>query len=211
MRHHEGRLDERRVHALHAKARWWIARVSIMVAPDEYEPDALIRFMPPLQRRESLRGTALSRMQEVAEEHDARGAGLPDERIESCQPFHRGAARYRNRHRAEGCCLAEVRVRDEQGLPPLPEDCAVRQQRQPLAAHLDRQAHPAARSRTICMRRMRSPMDSEDTRFRVRSTSKGKARGGVRFGVVMITFARESRSSVRPSRLDSSCRSSTSR
>ena len=51
----------------------------------------------------------------------------------------------------------------------------------------------------------------DETRSRVRSTRSGKARGGVRRGVVTTTREFATRSSVRPSRLLSSWRSRTSR
>ena len=149
-------------------------------------------------------GAPFTRVKEIPEEDDAARAGAGEQGVEPSKAVGRRPTGHRDPCRAEGCCLAKVRIGDEQrrGTPPVRS--ALGEELQLFTTHDRIRGHPAARSSASCIFRTRSASDSEETRSRARSTSSGNASGGVRRGSVTTTRAFATRCSVRPSRLLSS-------
>ena len=116
------------------------------------------------------------------------------------------------RRRPEGRGLAEVGVGDDQGAGPLPEQGALGEEEQgfPLEIEADHRRRPPFPAAPACGGRGRRGV-SELSLSRIRATSSGKASGLGRASSRMVIRDSERRARARPSRLLSSCCSSTSR
>src|SRR4051812_1222320 len=133
-------------------------------------------------------------MEKIAQKNQPMRCGAIERGVEAAQVLGRRAARHRNSGGAEGGGFAEMWIGHIQRALPFPVDGTLGEQREALTRDVgDGVAHPAAFSSASCMRRTRSPNDSDDTRSRLRSTRSGNASGVGRFGCVSTTRDAESR------------------